>query len=203
MEIPNSSNKNNYVSPELIALSQAGDSDAVGEIFAHYQKPLFRLALQLSGNRMDAEDVVAETFANLSAEIQRTDDQTKQPERFNAWIFRRVRLKLIDFLSKEKRHRGTDSIEKGIEAANPLITGVVDHNLNHQPEAVALDREGVNKIHRSIDRLPAVLRACMQRRVYGQQSCQEISEGLGIPLGTTKTRLNRGRAQIQARLAIH
>jgi RNA polymerase sigma factor (sigma-70 family) len=70
-----------------------------------------------------------------------------------------------------------------------------------RPEAVALRNERADAVRAAIMKLPLQTRMALVLREYEGLSYQEIADGLGIPLGTVKSRLNDARRRLQAELA--
>ena len=70
--------------PELVRLSQDGDSDAFGELVRRYENKIYRLARRMTDSREDAEDVLQETFIKAFQSISGFKGRSK----FSTWLYR-------------------------------------------------------------------------------------------------------------------
>ena len=68
---------------ELMIKMKNGDDQAFDEVYRSYSGKLYRMALFITGNRSDSEDVLQETF--VKCYLHR--GELKDPERFESWIY--------------------------------------------------------------------------------------------------------------------
>ncbi|HXF65748.1 MAG TPA: sigma-70 family RNA polymerase sigma factor [Burkholderiales bacterium] len=165
---------------------------------------LYGTALRLARNSDDAEDLVAETVAKAWAKLGELSD----PRSFDAWI---MRILANTFVS-EWRHRRA-SPEVAMEAApeegedEPFSL----YEKLHQPfllwwttpeeEVIAkLLREDMD---RALDALPDAFRIAIVLVDIEGYRYGEAAELLGVPVGTVRSRLARGRALLQRSLWRH
>ena len=64
------------------------------------------------------------------------------------------------------------------------------------PQSLVEDRDRSGLVRRALDRLPAKLREAVVLRDLTELTYQEMAEQLGLPEGTVKSRINRGRAEL-------
>lgn len=166
---------------------------------------LYGTALRLAKNRADAEDLVAETVTKAWANFGSLHDR----HCFRGWLFR---ILTNTFLS-ECRKTTPVSIEALAEARDeddgePAFS-LFDRL--HQPfllwwgnpEQEFLDRVLQQDLQKAVDALPETFRVPVILCDLQGLSYQEIAETLGVPVGTIRSRLNRGRAQLQKALWQH
>src|ERR671918_256737 len=79
-----------------------GDEEAAANLFDAYYPRLFRYALGKLGNRTDAEDVAAETFARVVRDLERFKWRGGG---FEAWIFRIAANLMVDHFREARRER--------------------------------------------------------------------------------------------------
>jgi len=172
----------------LIKRFQDGDSAAFTELVSRYKDPLFNYVSRMLKDRVYAEDIVQETFVR----VYRNRDRYQQIAKFSTWIYtiainltktelRRQNLRRFFSLS------GVSDNGKALELPDPKI------NL----EKIAEDSIVGEKIKESIDQLPKTFREVIILRDIQELSYEEISKITGVPLGTVKSRVNRGRTRLQ------
>jgi RNA polymerase sigma-70 factor (ECF subfamily) len=173
------------------------------ESFQHEALPhldaVYRFALRLSGSPADAEDLVQETFLRAF----RAWEQYTPGTRAKSWLFTICRNV---FLRQRKRDRRRDETVR--QAANEVDTsGVQTGEIPVFTTAYQYDPEGQffasiidDGILLAIERLPADFRDAVVLSDLEGLSYAEIADVLGIPIGTVKSRLFRGRRLLQRQL---
>jgi RNA polymerase sigma-70 factor (ECF subfamily) len=165
---------------------------------------LYGTALRLSKNRADAEDLVAETVTKAWANFGSLHDR----QCFRGWLFR---ILTNTFLS-ECRKTAPLSIEALAEAQGEDEEPAFSlFDRLHQPFLLWWgnpEQEFLNKVlqqdlQKAVDALPKVFRVPVILSDLQGLSYQEIAETLGVPVGTVRSRLNRGRSQLQKALWQH
>lgn len=176
---------------QLIAKFQQGDLSAFDQIVERYQGQLINFVGRLLNDRNAAEDIVQETFLR----VYRNKHRYKEIARFSTWIYTIAgnlartelrRRKIRNFFSISQRGEG----EKDYEIPD------TDIDVEKSVEG-SLVKE---MILREVMKLPVYFREVIILRDLQDLSYEEISQILNVPLGTVKSRVNRGRSQIQKRL---
>jgi RNA polymerase sigma-70 factor (ECF subfamily) len=176
---------------QLIAKFQQGDLTAFDQIVDRYQGQLINFVGRLLNDRNAAEDIVQETFLR----VYRNKHRYKEIARFSTWIYTIAgnlartelrRRKIRNFFSISQRGEG----EKDYEIPDS------DIDVEKSVEG-SLVKE---MILREVMKLPVYFREVIILRDLQDLSYEEISQILNVPLGTVKSRVNRGRSQIQKRL---
>jgi RNA polymerase sigma-70 factor (ECF subfamily) len=159
----------------LLARIVERDERAVEALYARYSGPLYSLAYQVTKAERFAQDVVQEVFIALWRDASRFD-----PARgaVAPWLFSLARHKAIDLVRREAnvRKRTADVDLEFREADDD-----VDHEtwLNFRRD----------RVRAAIEELTPAQREALELAFFGGLTHVEVSEKLGIPLGTAKTRI--------------
>ena len=144
---------------------------------------LYRFALSITANNVEAEDVVQEVLVKIWQKKQDWDKVSNM----EAWAMRMTRNLSIDKLrSKHKKVVELDISYNGSD--------------NHTPEKIVQSKDTFDHIKKLMAELPAKQRAAMQLRDIEGLSYKEISEALEIPLSQVKIYLFRARTAIRKKL---
>lgn len=175
----------------LIARFQAEDFSAFDEIVCRYQGQLINFVGRLLNDRITAEDIVQETFLR----VYRNKHRYKEIARFSTWIYT-IAGNLARTELRRRKIRNFFSISQRGESEKDYEIPDTDINVEKQVEG----RMRQEVIMKEIAKLPVYFREVIILRDLQDLSYEEISRILKVPLGTVKSRVNRGRNQIQKRL---
>lgn len=174
---------------KLILRFQEGDINAYNELVKRYKDRLLNFVFRYFNNREQAEDVVQDTLIKLYTHAS----YYKNIAKFSTWIFTIAKNNALTELRKNKRKQ-TDSLwtDDG---------KVIDINSNDQ----TLDRKvqneiAVDQLNKFLDEIPENFRMAVVLRDFQELSYDEISKILEIPIGTIKSRINRGRIQLAEKM---
>lgn len=154
---------------ELMLKVKAGDRAAFEEIFHLYQKPLGNYLFRLTGNRARTEDLLQDTFLRLWKAAPTYEPSAK----VSTYLFR-IAHNL--FLNDAARRR-----EKALESG--------DAETRSDPASDLSRREIRSAVQRAVEALPDGEREVLVLSEYNGFKYAEISEILGIPVGTVKSRM--------------
>lgn len=147
---------------------------------------IYTVAYRLTGSRHDAEDLVQDVLVRVQRGLR-----TYQPGSMQGWLSRITTNAFLDDVRRKKR-RPTDFLPEDAERVLPASAGA-DEAL----AASALPDE----TQAAIMELPDDYRAAVVLSDVVGLSYQEISDAIGVPIGTVRSRIHRGRAQLRALLA--
>jgi RNA polymerase sigma-70 factor (ECF subfamily) len=161
---------------------------------------LFNLALSLTRNRKDAEDLVQETYLRAF----RFFDSYEPGTHVKAWLFRILRNTFVNRYRAARRtpeHVDFGAIEEAYES-------LVEETFRRRheapdPERALLARVPDEAIRRALAELPEEYRTVVVLALVEELSYKEIASALGIPIGTVMSRLHRGRKHLQRELLEH
>jgi len=151
---------------------------------------LYRVALRLSGNPSDADDLVQETMLKA----YRAWDQYEKGTNAKAWLLTILRHAFINEYRRRTRHPETVDLDRIEPYA--VFSEVQDED----PQGAFFDRIVDDEVLRAIDQLPVAFRETLVLSDVEGMSYQEIAGILGIPVGTVKSRLFRARQLLQGKL---
>jgi RNA polymerase sigma-70 factor (ECF subfamily) len=169
---------------ELIHRVQLGDTGAFDELMQRYAASVYKVTYSLTRNHADADDLSQETFIRAYRAIARFDEHY----RFYTWV-RRIAVNLcFNHLKRGKKFRFIplpmgDGEAESVDIADP------------QPQAA--DSGLRRDLDQALTKLPPDQRAVFVLRVDEEMSYSEISQALGIPVGTVMSRLNRAREKLR------
>lgn len=164
---------------------------------------LYGTALRLTRNSNDAEDLVAEAIAKAWTSVDSLADRS----RFRAWLFRILSNTFISDCRALAARPVLDPLDT-YEAEDEQFS--LFERL-HQPfllwwgsaEQEFLDRILREDLEKAVDALPDAFRVVVVMADLQGLSYKEIAESLGVPVGTVRSRLARGRALLQRALWEH
>jgi len=169
---------------ELIRGSKEGDLDSFNRLVESYQRMAYNLALRMLGHSHAAEDATQEAFFSAWRSIG-----SFRGGNFRAWLLRITANVCRDHLRKLKRHPLT-SLD-----AMPLEPEGLSSS--ESPEDYVLRREIGEHIQRGLASLPLEQRLTVILSDIQGLSYEEIAQVMGCSLGTVRSRLSRGRAQLR------
>ena len=151
---------------------------------------LYRVALRLTGNPSDADDLVQETMLKA----YRAWDQYQQGTNAKAWLLTILRHAFINEYRRRIRHPETVDVD----AIEPFA--VFPEVQDEDPQGAFFDKIVDDQVLNAIDQLPVVFRETLVLSDVEGMSYQEIAQVLKVPVGTVKSRLFRARRLLQAKL---
>lgn len=175
---------NRALEQRLIAKAAAGDREAAGMLVQHHQRSLFGYMLRMSGRADLAEDVVQEAFVRVLTNLDRFDTRF----RFSTWLFTIARRLYLNICEK-RRPVSVGEYHGSWEAAG------------ERPADGAARSEGNDLAKDQLQR-GLMLLSLEQREalILFHQSGWPIwliAEHLGMPEGTIKSHLHRGRRRLR------
>lgn len=167
---------------------------------------LYGLAFRLTGNRNDAEDLVAESITRAWSSIESLEDS----RRFRPWLFRILNNRFIsDYRKKSIRPSESTYDELTVVAGESEISELLilqpDDFLQWwaNPETEFINNLLGEEIMKAIDSLPEMFRSCIFLVSVEGFSYDETAEMLQVPPGTVRSRMKRGRTLLQKALWLH
>jgi RNA polymerase sigma-70 factor (ECF subfamily) len=171
---------------DMIKGLKAGKQEAWNMMIDSYSKKVYNLALNFAGNSDDASDITQDIFLKVYNNI----DKFQEESNFTSWLLRLAKNYCIDFWRKNKHNRKRMELDDNIQPGNEGFTGAMT------PEDTVIRNSDISFLRQKLLLLPPDLRALIILRDIEDYSYQEIAEHLDIPLGTTKSRINRARTKL-------
>ena len=174
---------------KLIARFQDGDINAYNELVHRYKDRLLNFVFRYFNNREQAEDVVQDTMIKLYTHAS----YYKNIAKFSTWIYTIAKNNALTELRKNRRKR-TDSL--WTNEGKPIDIEMKDELL----EQTVYNKMAVEELNKYLDEIPENFRIAVILRDFQELSYEEISKILEIPIGTIKSRINRGRIQLSEKM---
>jgi RNA polymerase sigma-70 factor (ECF subfamily) len=173
----------------LIEQCLSGDQEAWEQIVRQHWRKVFNVAYKFVGKHDEAEDLTQDIFLKIFKALGTFDRRAN----FQTWIISISRNLCIDHYRSVRKERQT--IAREIDAGD-LHPASADRG----PHAVAEHQDLRAMLRQALETLPATLRTAVVLRDLQELSYQEIAERLGLPEGTVKSRINRGRIELAHQL---
>lgn len=167
------------------------------EVALPFIDSLFNLALNLTRDRQDAEDLVQEAYLRA----YRFFESYRPGTHIKAWLFRILRNTFINrYRAARVRPDEVDlsKVEQGYEKM--VEEEFLRANRPASPEALVIDQVLDEEVQQAMDALPPDYRTVVILALVEEMSYKEIAGVLAIPLGTVMSRLHRGRKLLQQSL---
>ncbi len=155
------------------------------EVARSHGRFLYTVAYRLTGNSDDAQDLVQEVLLRVRKGLS-----TYQPGNLEGWLSRITTNVFLD----EVRWRRRRPAEVMADEPDRVLPPTVGADVALEAEVLSAD------IQAALGRLPAEYRTAVVLCDVVGHSYEEISESLDIPLGTVRSRIHRGRAQLRKAL---
>ena len=153
------------------------------EVARDHGRFLYTVAYRLAGNEYDAQDLVQEALLRVRKGLERYE-----PGSLEGWLARIVTNVFLDDVRRRKR-RPTDALPDDPERVLPAA-----------PSADEASTELSNDIQAALASLPDEFRVPVVLCDVADQSYEQISDALGVPIGTVRSRIHRGRRMLRAAL---
>lgn len=182
------SKSNEYVGTQeqlLLERIQNGDKKAFADLVSDYEKPIYRICYRFFGNEEDSLDTVQEVFIKIYRYIGKFEGKSS----LKTWIYRIAANTCITAFEKKKKEK---------EGFFKVFSDWFNSFYQTSPEDQVIEREtsllNVKTVTEKLSDLPEIYRMPVILKDIEGFSMDKISEILEIPLGTVKSRINRGRA---------
>jgi RNA polymerase sigma-70 factor, ECF subfamily len=179
----------------LVDEARAGNSGAFAILVNHYDERVFRLAVNITRNKEDAEDVVQEALFKAYINIGRF----RGGSRFYTWL---VRIALNEALMKlRKRRSGRQvSLDELLETDDQNVVWRETVDWRDDPEKRYARAESQGNLHHALEQLEDNSREVLVLRELENLSTRETAQKLGLSAGAVKARLRRARGDLRRRL---
>jgi RNA polymerase sigma-70 factor (ECF subfamily) len=158
------------------------------DVLVHLED-LYRVALRLTGNATEAEDLTQDTCLRAFERM----DQLRSPAAGRVWAFTILRSIFLRRIERQARSASLDVIDSPLLEAGEVLQDTY--------EALRpIQETPLGEVRQALDRLPLPYREPLVLAHVGGFSYKEISEILTIPLGTVMSRLFRARRLLRSEL---
>jgi RNA polymerase sigma-70 factor (ECF subfamily) len=173
----------------LIEQCLAGDQAAWDLIVRQNWRKVFNVAYKFVGRHDEAEDLTQDIFLKIFRALATFDRRAN----FQTWIISISRNLCIDHYRSVRKERQTIAREVDAGELQPASS-------DRGPYQAAEHQDLRGLLRRALQKLPTTLRTAVVLRDLQELSYQEIADRLGLPEGTVKSRINRGRIELAHQL---
>lgn len=179
---------------DLVAKSLAGDQEAFGVLIAQNQARLFNVVFRLIKDAEDAKDILQEAFMNAYLNLPKFQGYSK----FSTWVYR-IAINVAISHKRKKRPRAGGS-EDYDGRSNPMESLRNISGNQEAPEKRLEGEERRTEILATLNLLSTEHRSVLILKDMDNLKYETIAEILNVPIGTVRSRLNRARAELRAKL---
>jgi len=174
---------------DLVGRCRRGEEAAWRELVARHTRRVFGIAYRFVGRVDQAEDLTQDIFVKV---FQNLDRYRESDGAFSTWVGTVARNHAIDDYRRRREERARRLDDPAVLDAQPAAEESVLRTLEREDQA--------RLVHRGLRALPSDLREPLVLCDLQGLSYDEVAEALRIPLGTVKSRINRGRLELARRL---
>jgi RNA polymerase sigma-70 factor (ECF subfamily) len=177
----------------VVARAKAGDAAAYSELVSRYERKIFRLAMNITRNREDAEDVMQEAFLKAYQHL----DNFQGDSKFYTWL---VRIAVNEALMRlRKRRPGEFSIDEPAEGEDDVMPReIADWGPSPEQRFARSEMNGI--LTEAIEKLDPAFRVVFVLRDVEELSTEDTARLLGLSIPAVKSRLLRARLKLRGRL---
>jgi RNA polymerase sigma-70 factor (ECF subfamily) len=173
---------------ELVLAARGGDSAAMNELLARHYDRVHAVCRRIAGASRDADDAAQETMIRIVRHLDKFDGRSS----FGTWVYRIATNTSLDELRKRRRRPQLHIVGADNDAPHEVADPMADREVEASVDRSAIDA--------ALTALPEDFRVPLVMRDVADLDYDEIAETLGIPVGTVKSRIARGRRQMVAHL---
>ncbi len=174
-----------------MSAAQAGDRGALDQLLRRHYDRMHAVCRRITGNDADAADAAQEAMIAVVRGLARFDGRSA----FGTWVYRIATNASLDELRRRRRRpqlanrgRAQDSDDMPEQVDNDSVL-----RIDHMADRFELDA--------ALADLPEDFRVPVVLRDVADLDYSEIAEVLNVPIGTVKSRIARGRAQVAASIS--
>jgi RNA polymerase sigma-70 factor, ECF subfamily len=177
----------------LVAAAKSGDLTAFGELVNRYERKIFRLTMNITGNREDAEDAMQDAFLKSYSHLK----DFQGDSRFYTWL---VRIAANEALMRLRKRRPNQfSLDETVAGDEDLMPRELQE-WGPGPEQRFAQTEMREILSSVIEKLEPDYRMVFVLRDIEELSTEETASVLGISIPAVKSRLLRARLKLRQKL---
>jgi RNA polymerase sigma-70 factor (ECF subfamily) len=183
---------------QLMKALQGGNDQAFNLLMKRYRRRLYHYLIGYTRSHEDAEDLVQETFFR----VYKSRNAYEEIARFSTWLYT-IAINLARTHFKKQKRVQMNSIDETYDEKDGSGSAIIHQLPDARPGAdeTLHSKMVVSSVRRAIYELPEEYGELLHLRENKEMSYEEISSAAGLPMGTVKSRINRGRARLQQTLS--
>ena len=171
---------------QLLDRHARGDEAAFAELFRRFAGMVYNLTWRMSGDHEDARDLSQEVFFRIFRHLRGFAGRSS----LTTWVYRVTINTCRSRLGRRRLPIDPWGEERAAATPDPAPS----------PERVALSRVAASRLEEALLRLPESFREAVVLRDVEGLAYEEIASVLDVPVGTVRSRIARGRAELRAAL---
>lgn len=175
----------------LVRLARDGNAQAFSQLVRRYRDRIHALALHITGNQSDADDVAQDVFLAAHRNLHRFEERSQ----FFTWIYRMGVNRSLNVRRSRKRRSETATLE------DPRVERAVAVDAAGNPARAAELRQTYARLLTALDALPASMRTSVVLVTLQGLSQNEAAEVQGCSPGTIAWRIHVARGRLRQSLA--
>jgi len=179
---------------ELAARCRAGDAVAWEQIARSQHRRVYGICYRFTGSQTDAEDLTQDVFLKMFRNLESFDPAKGG---FTTWLTTLTRNLLVDNYRRTRMERASDSLDEtfdGEEDGPTRAERLADGGKSQEQLVSGLELRA--QIQEALKQVSPELREAVILRDLEDMDYKEIAEVLGVPQGTVKSRISRGRSEL-------
>jgi RNA polymerase sigma-70 factor (ECF subfamily) len=172
----------------------AGDAQAWEQLAKSQHRRIYGICYRFTGSQSDAEDLAQEAFLKMYRNLASFDPEKGS---FTTWLTTLTRNLLVDNYRRSRLERASDSLDEGYEGEEDGPTKaerLADGGKSQEQHVAGLELRA--QIQEALKQVSPDLREAVILRDLEDMDYKEIAEILGVPQGTVKSRISRGRSEL-------
>jgi RNA polymerase sigma-70 factor (ECF subfamily) len=178
------------------AQASLDDVELFAQLLAAHKDKLYRVAFRMTGHAEDAQDLLQDALV----EAYRSFKKFQRGSYFDKWLYRIMTNTFIDRQRHRKRVGHVDSLDSPIRGDGEEFGNREIPDSKSDPAVQILRGEYSESVQRALDCLTPEFRMVLILSDVEEFSYEEISEIMGTPIGTVRSRLHRARAEVRQKL---
>ena len=180
---------------EFLSRAARGDEAAFEAIMRRHNRLLFRTARSILKSDLEAEDALQDAYLHA----WRALDKFRSDAKLSTWL---VRIVVNEALGRLRRPTAqVIPLDAAMNSIDPEIQSALTETPDQGPETLAMRTQMRKLLEARIDLLPEAFRTVFMLRAVEEMNVEEVSEALGIPEATVRTRFFRARSMLRESLA--
>ena len=182
----------------LVERARDGDREALNTLIARHQSKVYRLALRLTGDEHEAEDVLQDTFLQVMKKLETFRGEAQ----FSTWLYRVAANTALMRIRARNQHPATsleDYLPQFQEDGHHKRLDV-DYSVAGRIEERIERRQLMNLVHEALTRIPDIYRMAFVLYDLEELSASEAAEIAGVDPAAIRQRVHRARLMLRGYL---
>jgi RNA polymerase sigma-70 factor (ECF subfamily) len=179
---------------DLAARCVAGDSAAWEQLARTQHRRIYGICYRFTGSQSDAEDLTQEAFLKVWRNLASFDPAKGG---FTTWLTTLTRNLLVDHYRRSRMERASDSLDESYDGEEDGVTKLdrlADGGRNQEQHVAGMELRA--QIQEALKQVSPELREAVILRDIEDMDYKDIAVALGVPTGTVKSRISRGRSEL-------